>query len=205
MLPLLSPYEKNQRRSTLTYVICLTLVASLLLTLFNIQFGSILSLISLSILDILCIIALVLNLRGHYYAAAIFISVMILIAITFNIYDGDGLFDPGVAAYPLFITVGTLILGKRAVLGFTLSSVISLLFIGFLQSKGLIDVTVAETEEVRTDPGRAVREEIARARILGWLRAVLWASAAVVTAGWVYVIFLSPAATGAFTGWAGFF
>jgi len=142
MLPLLSPYEKNQRRSTLTYVICLTLVASLLLTLFNIQFGSKLSLISLSILDILCIVALVLNLRGHYYTAAIFISVMILIAITFNIYDGDGLFDPGVAAYPLFITVGTLILGKRAVLGFTLSSVISLLFIGFLHSRGLIDVTV---------------------------------------------------------------
>jgi putative nucleotidyltransferase with HDIG domain len=142
MIPLLSPYEKKQRRWTLTFVIWVVLAASLLLTLYNIQFGSRLSLISLSILDILCIIALVLNERGHYFAAARFISVMILIAITFNIYDGDGLFDPGVAAYPIFITVGTLILGKRAALGFTLSSAISLLFIGFLQSRGLIDVTV---------------------------------------------------------------
>lgn len=74
-----------------------------------------------------------------------------------------------------------------------------------LMDRGLIHVTVAETAEVRADPGRVVREEIARARILGWVRAVLWAAAAVVTAGWIYVIFLSPMATGAFTGWAGFF
>ncbi len=74
-----------------------------------------------------------------------------------------------------------------------------------LMDRGLIDVTVAETEEVRIDPGRAAREEIARARILGWFRAALWASAAVVVGGWIYVILLSPMATGAFTGWAGFF
>lgn len=74
-----------------------------------------------------------------------------------------------------------------------------------LMDRGLIQVTVAEPAEVRKDPGRAVREEIARARILGWLRAVLWASAAVVAAGWVYVILLSSRATEAFTGWAGFF
>ena len=152
MVPLLSPYEMKQRRWTLNYVIWVTLAASLLLTLFNIQFGSVLSLISLAILDILCIIALVLNNRGHYFISAIFISVMILIAITFNIYDGDGLFDPGVAAYPIFIIVGTLILGKRAVLGFTLSSVISLLFIGFLQSRGLIDVTVRANDSKNLIP-----------------------------------------------------
>jgi putative nucleotidyltransferase with HDIG domain len=142
MSPLLSPYEEKQRTKTLTFVIWVTLVASLLLTLFNLQFGSRLSLISLFILDILCIIALVLNARDYYFFAAIFISVMILIAITFNIYDGDGVFDPGVVAYPIFITVGTLILGKRSVLGFTLSSVISLLLIGFLQSRGMIGVSV---------------------------------------------------------------
>jgi len=74
-----------------------------------------------------------------------------------------------------------------------------------LMDRGLIQVTVAETEEVRKDPELGLREEIARARILGWLRAALWASAAVVAAGWIYVILLSPAATAAFTGWAGFF
>jgi len=74
-----------------------------------------------------------------------------------------------------------------------------------LMERGLIQVTVAETAEVRADPERAARKELARARFLGWLRAILWASVAVVTAGWVYVILMSPAATGAFTGWAAFF
>ncbi len=41
MLPLLSPYEKKQRKLTLTFVIWMVLAASLLLTLYNIQFGSI--------------------------------------------------------------------------------------------------------------------------------------------------------------------
>ncbi len=74
-----------------------------------------------------------------------------------------------------------------------------------LMDRGLIDVAVSETTEVRADPGLALRKEIARARIVGWVRAILWAAAAVVTAGWIYVIFLSPAATAVFTGWAAFF
>ncbi|MGE5664608.1 MAG: DUF4388 domain-containing protein [Deltaproteobacteria bacterium] len=74
-----------------------------------------------------------------------------------------------------------------------------------LMDRGLIDVGVVEVEEVQADPGRAVRKDIARARVLGVVRALLWASAAVVAAGWIYFILLSPRATGAFTGWAGFF
>ncbi len=74
-----------------------------------------------------------------------------------------------------------------------------------LMDKGWIDVSVAEVVAAPVDPGRALREEIARVRIVGWLRAVAWAAAALVAAGWAYVTLLSPAATEAFTGWAGFF
>lgn len=64
---------------------------------------------------------------------------MILIALTFSIVDGDGLYDPGVAAYPIFIILGTVLIGKCSMFGLTLASVISLLFIAFFQSRGLID------------------------------------------------------------------
>lgn len=74
-----------------------------------------------------------------------------------------------------------------------------------LMDRGLIDVTVVEVKEVREDPGRAMRRDVARTRVLGVVRALLWASAAAVAAGWVYTILLSPRAAGAFTGWAGFF
>ncbi len=78
--------------------------------------------------------------------------------------------------------------------------------LSLLTDRGLIEVGVPEAPEVvRKDPGLVVREEIARARIVGWVRAALWAAAAVVTAGWVYVILLSPLATTVFTGWAAFF
>ncbi len=77
--------------------------------------------------------------------------------------------------------------------------------LSLLADRGLTDVAVAEVAEVRTDPALVLRKEIARARIVGWVRAILWGAAAVVAAGWVYVILLSPPATSVFTGWASFF
>ena len=138
----LSTFKKKQLSWTLNFVIWVTFLASLLLTIFNLQFASRLSLISLAMLDISCVVALALNIRGYHLAAAILISCTTLIAITANLFEGDGLFDPGIAAYPIFITIGTLILGKRAILGFTFSSMLSLSFIAILQSRGLIHVTV---------------------------------------------------------------
>jgi putative nucleotidyltransferase with HDIG domain len=135
-------YEKTQRKWTLTIVNWVILVSSLLLTVYNIQFNSILSMISLSLLDVACIVGLILNYRGRYIPAAILISVMVLVALTSNIYEGDGLYDPGVVAYPIFVILGSMLFGKRSVLFFTIYSIIPLVFIGFLQSKGLIDVTV---------------------------------------------------------------
>ncbi len=75
-----------------------------------------------------------------------------------------------------------------------------------LMERGLLEVAaVEEAEAPPADPGRAVRREIARMRLVGWFRALLWAAAAAVTAGWIYVILLSRPATEVFTGWAGFF
>lgn len=77
--------------------------------------------------------------------------------------------------------------------------------LSLLMDRGLIDVAVAEAVEAPVDPMLAVRREIARVRVVGWLRAVLWAAAAAVAAAWIYVILLSPSATAVFTRWAGFF
>jgi putative nucleotidyltransferase with HDIG domain len=139
-------YENQQRKWTLTVVIWVTLIASSIFTAYNLQFGSPFSLFSLFSLDLLCIVALILNYQGYYYAAAMLLSSMVLVAITLNIYDGDGLFDSGVVGYPMFIILGTLLFGKRSVIGFTLASMISLIMIGYLQWKGDIAVTVQQTD-----------------------------------------------------------
>jgi hypothetical protein len=59
--------------------------------------------------------------------------------------------------------------------------------------------------EEKVGPGRSIREDMARRYAIGCLRAAAWVLAAVLTGFWVYTILLSPAATGVFTGWAGFY
>jgi hypothetical protein len=136
MVPISMHYEEKQRQWTLTIVNWVILVASVLLTVYNLQFNSPLSILSLALLDIACIIGLFLNYRGRYIPAAILVSVMVLVAITSNIYEGDGLFDPGVVAYPIFVILGSMLFGKRSVLVFTISSIIPLALIGYLQTRG---------------------------------------------------------------------
>ena len=75
-----------------------------------------------------------------------------------------------------------------------------------LMERGMIEVAAAEAPEAApADPARAIRREIARVRLVGWVRAALWAAVGAVAAAWVYIILLSAPATGVFTGWAGFF
>lgn len=147
MRPISSPFEKSQRHWTLTVVTWIVLIASLLMTFYNFKFDSILSLVSLTVLDILCIVQLILNYRGVYLPAApLVISIAVLIAITLNIYEGDGLFDPGIVAFPIYIIIGTMLFGKRSMPGFALSSTIALFLVAFLQSRGRVDVTVRATD-----------------------------------------------------------
>jgi putative nucleotidyltransferase with HDIG domain len=142
MGPISRHYEKNQRQWTLTIVNWIILAAAVLLTLYNLQFNSTLSIISLFLLDIACVIGLLLNYGGRYLPAAVLISAMVLVALTCNIYEGDGLFDPGLVAFPIFVILGSMLFGKRSVAVFTISAIIPLVFIGYLQTRGLIDVTV---------------------------------------------------------------
>ncbi len=72
-----------------------------------------------------------------------------------------------------------------------------------LVDRGLVDVSAAE--ERGEEPGRAMREELARRRKVGYMRAVAWVAAGLVTATWVYTILLSPSATGMFAVWVRFF
>jgi len=72
-----------------------------------------------------------------------------------------------------------------------------------LTDRGLVEV-VAESEE-REDPWRAARADLKHRRRVAWVRAAVWAVAAMVAGLWAYMVLLSPRAIGAFGGWTGFF
>ncbi|MBI5343021.1 MAG: DUF4388 domain-containing protein, partial [Deltaproteobacteria bacterium] len=62
-----------------------------------------------------------------------------------------------------------------------------------LLDRGLVEISAPEEKQV--DPERVFREEKARIRNIGFLRAAAWTVAALSAAAWVYSLLLSPGAT----------
>ncbi len=126
-------FEQNQRRLTLNISIWTTLIVAIALGLFDIQFRTWVSVIALFSLALFCIPILLLNSRGHFSTSASLLSLLVLIVVSFNLYDGNGIHDPGILAYPIFIMVGTLMFGKRALPFFAFAAVVSMTVIVYLQ------------------------------------------------------------------------
>ena len=113
----LTPYEKHQHTRTLSAIIWIVMIAALALGIFNVQFRTWASMIALLSLAAVCALLLWLNSRGQFAVAALILSVVVLMVINVNLFDGDGIRDSGILAYPIFIMVGTLFFGKRAAPG----------------------------------------------------------------------------------------
>ncbi len=138
--------EREQGRSALNIIIWATLVVTLALGVFDLQFHTPVSIVTLFAASLACIPMLILNARGQYPLAAGLLSVVGLLVITANIYDGDGIHDPGVLAYPIFILGGTLLFGKRAAPYFTLAAVAAVTVIVYLETEGYIHPHIGRTD-----------------------------------------------------------
>ena len=142
----LTSYEKDQRVRTLSAILWIVLSASIALGLLNIQFRTWNSVIALFGLAFVCVLLLWLNAKGYYSLAALILSAVVLTVINVNLYDGDGIRDSGILAYPIFIMVGTLFFGKRAAPYFSVAAIVSLFGIVYLEIRGDIHPTIGPTE-----------------------------------------------------------
>jgi len=82
-------------------------------------------------LALVCPLAAWLNSGSHYVTASSLLVLSILVVAHFNLYDGRGLQDPGLLAYPLVVSLATLLLGKRAAVSTFMAGSISLAVIGY--------------------------------------------------------------------------
>lgn len=139
-------YENNQRIRTLSIMIWIILVGSFLLGLFDIQFKTWDSVITLFSLAVFCVPLLWLNRQGHIKISAFFLSAIVLMVININMWDGDGIRDTGLLAYPIFIMIGILFFGKRTAPLFTLASIGSLIALVYLEIHGYIQPTIGATK-----------------------------------------------------------
>ncbi len=138
-------YEKNQRIRTLSAIIWIVLIAALALGILNIQFKTWDSVIALFGLALICIPLLWLNSKGQLLPAAFVLSAIVLMVINLSIFDGDGIRELGILAYPIFIMIGVLFFGKRATPYFSLAAIASLIGIVALEIKGYIHPTIGTT------------------------------------------------------------
>ncbi|MBI5575874.1 MAG: DUF4388 domain-containing protein [Deltaproteobacteria bacterium] len=72
-----------------------------------------------------------------------------------------------------------------------------------LLDRGLVEVSAPE--EKRDDPEQLFREERARIRNIGYLRAAAWFGVAAYMGAWVYRLLLAPGSTSSFAMWVRFF
>jgi putative nucleotidyltransferase with HDIG domain len=141
----LSLYEKSQRVRTLSAIIWIVLIASVALGLLNIRFQTWDSVMALFGLALLCVPLLRLNSKGYITVSALFLSVIVLMVINLNLFDGDGIRDSGILAYPIFIMIGVLFFGKRSTPYFSLAAIASLVVIVYLEMHGYIHPTIGAT------------------------------------------------------------
>jgi putative nucleotidyltransferase with HDIG domain len=141
----LALYEKKQRIRTLSAIIWIVLIASIALGILNIQFRTWDSVVALFGLALICIPLLWLNSKGQLLPAAFVLSAIVLMVINLSIFDGDGIRDSGILAYPIFIMIGVLFFGKRATPYFSLAAIASLIGIVYLEIHGYIHPTIGIT------------------------------------------------------------
>lgn len=140
-----SPYENNQRVRTLNNLIWIIMIGSFSLGLLNIQYKTWPSVIALLSLSIICIPLLWINSKGNTTISAFFLCLIVLIVININMWDGDGIRDFGLLAYPIFIMVGILVFGKRTAPLFTIAAVGSLVVLVYLEIHGYVHPTIGAT------------------------------------------------------------
>jgi putative nucleotidyltransferase with HDIG domain len=141
-----TPYEIKQRTQTLSVIIWILMIASLILGILNIQYqtwGSVLALFGLSIF---CAPLLWMNKKGYIGVSAFFLNFIVLMVININMWDGDGIRDAGLLAYPIFIMIGILFFGKRTAPLFTLASIASLIVLVYFEIQGSIKPTIGATK-----------------------------------------------------------
>jgi putative nucleotidyltransferase with HDIG domain len=141
-----SPYEIQQRKQTQAFLIWVVMAAAFLLCAWDFQFRTWFSVISSFCLGLCCIPLLIINQQGHFFLSAATLSVAILVTIFFNLYDGHGVYDFGMLAYPIFILVGTLMFGRRAAPICVLATIASVAGVVALQVTGRIHSSVGKVE-----------------------------------------------------------
>lgn len=136
--PTHSDYAKAQKKRYLHIALLTTIVASFLIALINITHEAYELANFLFFISGFLIFCIVLNHHNRYYLSATLLMALVYIAMMFNLIDGAGLSDPGIAVFPIYIILASFIYGKWAAPISTLISMASIYGLYFGHHAGII-------------------------------------------------------------------
>ncbi|MBN2353252.1 MAG: PAS domain S-box protein [Spirochaetales bacterium] len=142
---IINAFAKEQKKRTLkvSLIVIIGLTVVLGFVYLFLHRDAVMTSISLFILAPVSAFSLFLTFRGRETAASFIIVTLAFAVIAFNIYDGEGLADPAVMAFPAVIVFGGLLLGRKAVI-FIIGAVLADLAVQiFLASAGLVTYRVS--------------------------------------------------------------
>jgi len=108
--PVYDSLERSQKAAFLHFTLIISTAALSLFGFLNLYWNAITLGWMLLGFSGFCIVGIILNKTNHYYLAAYLLSVLIFIAIFFNLVDGAALHDPGIAALPIFLLLVSIFL-----------------------------------------------------------------------------------------------
>jgi HD-GYP domain-containing protein (c-di-GMP phosphodiesterase class II) len=137
--PKFSNYEQGQRARLLHFMLVAVLVGGLVTSISNYVNGWMVETYVLSVLTLVCLVGLYLNHQQQYHIAAWIFCISFYMVIGLMMYNGVGLYDSTILAYPIFLLCAAFLFGGRGLFTATVFSMLAVFFIYWLQVYGLFE------------------------------------------------------------------
>lgn len=134
--PKFSGYEETQKAKLLHYMLLTAIAGSLVIGIVNLLNGWFLETAFLFAFTIFSLIGFILNRTKYSWYAGLILNISLFVVICLMLYNGGGLYDETVLAFPFFIIFTTFMFGKRGLWIGTGLSVAAVVTFYFLQENG---------------------------------------------------------------------
>lgn len=137
--PKYSNYELGQRARLLHFMLVAVFVGGLVTGVSNYLHGWMVETFVLSVLTFICLVGFYLNHKRRYLIAAWIFCISFYVVLSLMLYNGAGLYDGTVLAYPIFILCVAFLFSPRGLFTATIFSILAVFSIYWLQANGLFE------------------------------------------------------------------
>ncbi len=137
--PQFSSYEQTQKAKLLHYTLLAAFLGSLIIGVTNFINGWTVEATTLLIFASVCLFGLYLNGTRYYEYGGLILCISLFLVIGLMLYNGLGLYDETVLAFPVFIVFTAFMFGNKGLWLATILSVVTVVAVYFLQVYGVFE------------------------------------------------------------------